>query len=88
MSATRRIVFVFWLVITLIPILGLVWSVISPGDFEYWQSLARQYFGVLSVAGPVAFILLQAGQVIVTPVSHYTVGAIGGYLYGPYWGGV
>jgi len=88
MSNKSRIVFIFWLVITLIPVMGLVWSVISPGHFEYWQSFAREYFGLLGVVGPIIFVLVQAFQVVVTPVSHYTVGAIGGYLYGPYWGGI
>ena len=88
MSTKQRVVLTFWLVITLIPVLGLVWSVISPGHFEYWQSLARDHLVVLGFAGPIVFILIQAAQVVVTPVSHYTVGAIGGYLYGPYWGGV
>ena len=83
----NRAVYVFWLVITIIPILGLIWSVISPKDFEYWQTLSRQYIKLFGYFGPLFFILLQAFQVVVTPLSHYTVGAIGGYLYGPYWGG-
>lgn len=84
----NRAVYVFWLVITIIPILGLIWSVISPKDFEYWQTLSRQYITPFGYFGPFFFILLQVLQVVVTPLSHYTIGALGGYLYGPYLGGI
>jgi uncharacterized membrane protein YdjX (TVP38/TMEM64 family) len=84
----NRAAYVFWLAITIIPIFGLIWSVISPKDFEYWQTLSRQYITLFGYFGPLFFILLQVLQVVVTPLSHYTVGAIGGYLYGPYLGGI
>jgi len=87
-ATKKSMVYIFWAIITAIPIVGLIWSVISPKDFEAWQSTARtwmEYFGVL---GPIVFILIQALQVVITPISHYTVGAIGGYLYGPYFGGI
>ena len=88
MAKKRKIIFIFWFVITIIPILGLIWSVFSPKDFEYWQNISREYFAYFSIFGPIVFIGLQIIQVIITPLSHYTVGAIGGYLYGPYWGGI
>ena len=88
MTAKKRAVYVFWAVVTIIPILGLIWSVISPKDFEVWQSASRQWMGRFGVFGPVVFIVIQALQVVFTPISHYTVGAIGGYLYGPLWGGI
>ena len=37
---------------------------------------------------PLAFVALQAIQVVVTPISHYSVGVVGGFLYGPYLGGL
>lgn len=77
----------FWAIITVVPIAGLVWSVLSPRDFESWQSVSRAWFSGFGVLGPIVFVFIQALQVVFTPISHYTVGAIGGYLYGPYVGG-
>lgn len=88
MAYTKRIGFIFWLLITAIPILGLVWSVLSPQDFRSWQAVSRSWADRLGLMGPAVFVMLQVAQVVVTPISHYTVGAIGGYLYGPLWGGV
>lgn len=84
----KRAITVFWLLITLIPILGLVWSVISPKDFQVWQDVSRDWIGQFGKVGPFVFVGIQILQVIITPLSHYTVGAIGGYLYGPYLGGI
>ncbi len=77
----------FWLIITIIPILGLIWSILSPKDFQSWQTISREWIGNFGIFGPLVFVIIQILQVIVTPISHYTVGAIGGYLYGPYVGG-
>jgi uncharacterized membrane protein YdjX (TVP38/TMEM64 family) len=88
MDARKRATYLFWLIITILPIIGLVWSVLSPKDFETWQAISRQWIEHFGVFGPFIFVLIQAGQVIFTPISHYTVGAIGGYLYGPYLGGL
>ncbi|TSA24627.1 TVP38/TMEM64 family protein [bacterium] len=76
----------FWLIITIIPILAIIWGFLNPieyGDLqEYWQ-LKMHKFGQFA---PLLFILLQSLQVILTPISHYAVGALGGFLYGPYVG--
>jgi len=88
MTVKKQAAYIFWLVITTIPILGLVWSVMSPQDFSAWQVISREWMSKFGIFGPAVFIFLQAIQVVITPISHYTVGAIGGYLYGPYWGGV
>lgn len=77
----------FWVIVTTIPILGLVWSLIDPQQFEAVQQVWRQRAETWGIAGPVVFVAAQASQVIVAPISHYTVGAIGGFLYGPFWGG-
>jgi uncharacterized membrane protein YdjX (TVP38/TMEM64 family) len=84
----KRAISVFWLLITVIPILGLIWSVISPNDFQVWQDVSREWIGQFGKIGPLVFVAIQILQVIITPLSHYAVGAIGGYLYGPYLGGV
>ena len=88
MISKKRFAYIFWIVLTVIPILGLIWSVLSPKDFEHWQDLSREWIVPLGVLGPVVFVLVQAAQVVITPISHYAVGAIGGYLYGPYFGGL
>jgi uncharacterized membrane protein YdjX (TVP38/TMEM64 family) len=79
---------IFWLVITLIPIAGLVLSLTDPKEFHDVQLLWRDRIAAFGMWGPVAFVILQILQVVITPISHYTVGAIGGFLYGPYWGGL
>lgn len=77
----------FWVIITVVPILGMIWGIISPGDFDtlkvYWQNKIA-FLGAWSA---VIFVLLQAAQVIITPISHYAVGALGGFLFGPFFGG-
>ena len=88
MNTKRKAVYTFWVVVTAIPIAGLIWSVLNPTDFRAWQETARNLTSRFGYAGPVAFVLVQALQVIITPISHYTVGAIGGYLYGPWIGGL
>jgi len=88
MNTKKRAAYLFWLVITIVPILGLIWSIMSPKDFESWQVVSRNWISRFGVFGPLVFVLIQAMQVIITPISHYTVGAIGGYLYGPYVGGI
>jgi uncharacterized membrane protein YdjX (TVP38/TMEM64 family) len=79
---------VFWLFITIIPVLGMIWGIIDPTSYDYWQSLSQKYFVKFSIFAPVVFILIQALQVIITPISHYSVGLIGGYLFGFGWGGI
>jgi uncharacterized membrane protein YdjX (TVP38/TMEM64 family) len=77
---------IFWIFITVLPVLGIIFTLLDPQSFdqarELWQSRIIQ-FGVLA---PLAFILLQALQVVLTPISHYAVGVVGGFLYGPYLG--
>jgi len=88
MNERKKIGSLFWIIITLIPILGLIWGIIDPHEFQKYQSIARDYIVIFGVFGPIIFIVIQALQVVFTPISHYTIGAIGGYLYGPYLGGV
>ena len=84
----KHLTWLLWLLITLIPIAGLIWSLVSPDNFEYYQTIARNWAITFGIVAPLFFILVQALQVIIAPISHYTVGAIGGYLYGPWLGGL
>jgi len=43
---------------------------------------------VFGVVAPIAFVVLQVLQVIITPINHYSVGFIGGFIYGPWLGGL
>lgn len=81
-SATK----VFWLIITVIPIIGIVVSFSDPQSFSRAQEVWQGRILVFGVFAPLAFIALQALQVVVTPISHYSVGVVGGFLFGPWLG--
>lgn len=78
----------FWIIITSIAIFGLVWGIIDPKNYENWQSFSQNWLLKLAFWGPIVFILIQALQVVIFPISHYTVGAIGGFLFGFFLGGI
>ncbi len=77
---------IFWLIITIVPILGVVFSIVNPLSFyatqESWRLFAQRY----GTIGPLVFVGVQVLQVVVTPISHYGVGLMGGFLYGPWLG--
>lgn len=79
---------IFWLLVTALPIIGLLFAVFDPKTFTDTQDFWRNKIVAAGVFGPLLFILIQALQVVVTPISHYTIGAIGGFLYGPWIGGL
>lgn len=78
--------FIFWLIITIIPIVGVIFSLTDPQSFTQAQEVWRDRIVVFGIFAPLAFIFIQALQVIITPISHYSVGVVGGFLYGPYLG--
>lgn len=88
MGKGRKIGSIFWLIISTITILGFVWSVKDPLQFKSYQEISRIWFQRLSIFAPIVFVIIQAIQVVITPISHYTVGVIGGFLYGPIYGGL
>ncbi len=79
---------IFWSIITLLPILGIIFGILDPESFEHGKQLAQEYIIPFGVFAPFVFIFIQALQVIITPISHYSVGIIGGFIWGPYIGGV
>lgn len=86
---TERIAgIMFWLLVTALPIAGLLFAVFDPKTFTETQDFWRNKISVVGIFGPLLFILIQALQVVITPISHYTIGAIGGFLYGPWIGGL
>ncbi|MDR3245150.1 MAG: VTT domain-containing protein [Prevotellaceae bacterium] len=87
MANRKKMLSVFWMIITVIPILGMIWGIINPTNYGYWQGIAQNYFVKFAIFAPLVFILIQIIQVIIAPISHYTVGLIGGYFFGFGWGG-
>jgi uncharacterized membrane protein YdjX (TVP38/TMEM64 family) len=88
-SKSKRVISViFFYGLTIFTIAGFIWSLIAPKDFEATRLWFLEVTSPLGVFAPIAFVVLQAAQVIVTPVSHYAVGMLGGFLYGPYLGGL
>lgn len=83
----KKITFTFWLIITILPIIGIIFSLADPISFFATQEEYRTRIEAFGVFGPLFFVLLQAAQVVFTPINHYAVGIAGGFLYGPYIGG-
>ncbi len=86
MRNKKKIVKFFLIAVPLIAIWGLLWMIFNPKDFYAIQSNSRDFIAKFGAFGPAIFVLMQAGQVIVTPISHYSMGALGGFLYGTYLG--
>jgi len=80
--------FIFWILITVIPILGIVINLVHPITFIETQEQFRSFAERFSKWAPIYFIGLQVLQVVVTPLSHYSVGYMGGFLFGPLWGSI
>ncbi len=77
---------VFWVIITLIPIVGLIIGLINPVEFYQTQDIYREKIMIFGIFAPLFFIALQVLQVVITPINHYSVGVAGGFLFGPFLG--
>ncbi len=86
--AMKKAALIFWIIITVIPIIGIIISLTDPQTFSATQNVWRARIELFGVFAPLVFILIQALQVIVTPISHYSIGMLGGFLFGPYLGGL
>jgi uncharacterized membrane protein YdjX (TVP38/TMEM64 family) len=86
--SARTAVLAFWLIITIVPIAGVIASIAFPVSFYSTRDDFQEFARTFGVWAPVAFMVLQAIQVIITPISHYSVGYMGGFLFGPLWGTV
>ena len=86
LKITKIATLIFWLVVTILPIVGVVIGLADPDKFAATQDAWQTRILVFGIAAPIAFILLQAAQVVVAPINHYVVGVIGGFLYGPFLG--
>lgn len=77
---------IIWYLLTIIPIILIVLGYIYPSHFFSSQEAVRNFVSSWGVFAPVAFILLQITQVVLTPLSHYTVSIAGGFIFGLWQG--
>jgi uncharacterized membrane protein YdjX (TVP38/TMEM64 family) len=76
-------------------IAGAIFVVLTAALIVWWQPLyasladpqrVRAWAESLGVWGPLAIVLLQLGQVLLAPLPGQAIGAVSGYLYGPWLG--
>ncbi len=75
----------YW-IIAVLPILLVIYAYIHPIPFLGSQEEIRSAVSKTGSIGFVIFILIQIFQVVVTPINHYAVGLVGGYIYGTWIG--
>lgn len=73
---------IIWFLLSIVPIIILVLGYIFPIQFFSNQESIRQFVNQFGIFAPLVFIILQALQVIITPISHYTVSIAGGFIFG------
>lgn len=76
----------FWYLLTFIPIILLILGYIFPSHFFGSQEAIRNFVNQFGIFAPLAFIMLQILQVIITPFSHYAISIAGGFIFGT-WAG-
>jgi uncharacterized membrane protein YdjX (TVP38/TMEM64 family) len=76
----------FWYLLTIVPIALLIFGYIFPSSFIGSQEAIRDIVNQFGIFSPIAFIAVQALQVIITPFSHYTVSIAGGFIFGTWQG--
>jgi len=77
---------IIWYLLTFIPIVLLVLGYIFPSQFFVNQEAIRDFVNQFGIFSPLAFILIQVLQVVVTPFSHYAVSIAGGFIFGTWQG--
>jgi uncharacterized membrane protein YdjX (TVP38/TMEM64 family) len=75
-----------WYLLTFIPIVLLILGYIFPSQFFGNQETIRNFVDQFGIFSPLAFIILQILQVIITPFSHYAVSIAGGFIFGVWQG--
>lgn len=81
----KKIKFI-WYLLTIIPIVLLILGYVFPVQFFLSQDSIREFVNQFGIFAPVAFVLVQVLQVIITPFSHYTVSIAGGFIFGTWLG--
>jgi uncharacterized membrane protein YdjX (TVP38/TMEM64 family) len=77
---------ILWYLLTFVPIALLIIGYIFPLSFFGSQEAIRDFVGQFGIFSPLAFIILQILQVIITPFSHYVVSIAGGFIFGTWQG--
>ncbi|MCD4666933.1 TVP38/TMEM64 family protein [archaeon] len=77
---------IIWYLFTFIPIILLILGYIYPSSFFSSQESIRSFVISWGIFSPIAFILLQIAQVVLTPISHYVVSIAGGFIFGTWQG--
>jgi uncharacterized membrane protein YdjX (TVP38/TMEM64 family) len=75
-----------WYILTFVPIVLLILGYIFPLQFFGSQEAIREFVNQFGIFAPVAFIILQILQVVLTPLSHYTISVAGGFIFGTWQG--
>jgi len=86
MSRKKKILVAFLTVLPLLVVI--VYIYLNPVSFFVNQEAIREYVLRFGFWAPLIFIGVQVVQVVVTPISHYVVGIVGGMLFGVWWGSV
>lgn len=77
---------IIWYILTIIPIILIILGYIFPSAFFASQESIRTFVTSFGIFAPIAFILLQILQVVLTPISHYAVSIAGGFIFGLWQG--
>jgi len=75
-----------WYILTFVPITLLILGYIFPSTFFGSQEAIRNFVNQFGIFAPLAFIVLQVLQVVITPFSHYAVSITGGFIFGTWQG--
>lgn len=75
-----------WYLLTIIPIVLIILGYLFPSAFFSSQEQIRGFVEQFGIFAPIAFILLQITQVVLTPISHYAVSIAGGFIFGTWTG--
>ena len=75
-----------WYLLTILPLVLLVLGYIYPNTFFSNQEKLRNFVQSYGVLAPLVFIAIQVLQVVITPISHYAVGILGGFIFGAWQG--
>ncbi len=77
---------IIWYLLGIVPIALLALGYIFPSSFFSSQEQIREYINSFGIWSPLAFIVIQIIQVVVTPMSHYVIGIAGGFVFGVWQG--
>ncbi len=75
-----------WYILTIIPIILLILGYVYSSSFFSNQEQIRNFVESYGVLAPIAFVIIQILQVVLTPISHYVVGLAGGFIFGTWYG--